>query len=267
MLIHREGLELATNTLTEEGATRFALGSIQVGTDGVVLASDGKACLRMAARVDEPTLFDDLAEEDTDDLCDPVLIPADVATAFLASMKKCKAKPGEAKSHVVVATRNGQVTLRSSDGKATRTFLLESPSSDLRFPDVMRLLRQHRPGTRVVLSVDVMSQILRTLRAVKAMSFSFDIPADYDGANAIAVAAFCDAGPIEGLIMPMRDDGEAHEFGAPAKGSDEAGATAAARRLQDAGASVKVAGEWKPVTVANVADALTETRKARKAKS
>lgn len=212
MLIHREGLELAAIAVTDDDS-RFALSCIQVDPQGVVTVSDGKVALRMQAAVDEPSLFDQLAEQDTDELQEPAMVPADVAIAFLAGMKKRKAKPGEATPHVVVAQQDDRLTMRSSDGSATRTFVIENDKSGAAFPNVARIFAQHQAGTRISLGVDVVLGVLRVLKACKVTAFTLDVPADYHEANhPIALSAFALAGPIAGVIMPMRD-GEAIDFG------------------------------------------------------
>jgi hypothetical protein len=205
MLIHREALELANNAAQGEDAP-FMLTCVNVSEDGSVTVTDGHHWLRMKAAADEPSLFDEIAERDTEALTGPALVPADVMSAFNASMKKRKSKPGEAKPHVVVAQQENRVTLRSSDGKTTRTFLLEAVGADLKFPDVDRTVAAHVPVRRVVLGVDLLLLILRTLRACKVGTITLGLPAE-DMAP-ISISAFSLTGPIEGAIMPCRDTGE-----------------------------------------------------------
>lgn len=195
MLIHREALALAKNANAESDG-RFCLNFVRVTKEGHVIACDGHHFLRIKAKVDEPSLLDamlpqvqDAELEDTD-----ALIPADVLTAFAAAIGKM-----DDKAHVVIATTDATITLASTDGICERTFVSKAP--DLPYPDVERVTQRH-PVVEVVLSVELLTKIVRTLKACGATSIRLGVK---DADSAVGINAFCDSGPIDGSIMPMRD--------------------------------------------------------------
>lgn len=211
MLIHREALELSRNAAIAVDGTPFTITCVNITTDGAVVVTDGKHWLRMKAATEEPNLFDEIAEQGTDALDGPVMIPAEVVQAFNAAMKKRKPKKGQSVPHVVVAQEDNRVTLKSSDGKTTRSFLMEAVDKDLTFPDVDYTVAAHKPQRHVIFSVDLLSVVLRTLRACKADSVTFGFPEDSEAV--VSLTAFTATGPIDGAVMPMRKN-EASEAAA-----------------------------------------------------
>jgi hypothetical protein len=221
MLIHREALELAKNAAPSGDGIPFAITCVQVTTDGAVTVTDGSHWLRMKAAADEPNLFDELAEKDTETLAGPVLVPAEVMSAFRAAMKRRKSKKGEPVPHVVVAQQDNRVTLRSSDGKTMRTFLLEAVGADLKFPDIERTVRgAYKPVRHVVLSVDILRLVMRTLHACKVGWVTLGFP-EHPSAP-ISLTAWSETGPIDGAIMPAREDPSARQPAAAAAPRPEA---------------------------------------------
>lgn len=201
MLIHREALELARNASVDGDGVPFTITCVHITPDGAVTATDGHHFLRMNAVANEPNLFDEIAEKGTEPLEAPVLIPADVVKAFNAAMKKRKSKKGMPVPHVVVAQKKDRITLASSDGKTVRTFLMEAIDPNLTFPDVDRVFR---PVTRsVVLGVDLLSALLKTLKSCGATGVKLGFPEGE--AEAISVSAHTETGLIDGAIMPMRE--------------------------------------------------------------
>lgn len=203
MLIHREALELARNASDEGDGVPFAITCVNLGTDGSVTVTDGHHWLRMKAAADEPNLFDEIAEQDTTALDGPVLIPAEVVQAFNAAMKKKKVKEGMPVPHVVVAQQDDRVTLRSSDGKTTRTFLMDAIDVNLKFPDVDKTIKA-QPVRYITLSVGLVALIMRALKACNATSVKLGLPEDPRGA--IQMSTFTATGLIDGAFMPMIDD-------------------------------------------------------------
>lgn len=203
MLIHKEALELAKNAAAAGDGVPFAISCVKVDVDGAVTVTDGAHWLRMQAAADEPSLFDELAEEDTKSPAGPVLVPAEVMSAFRAAMKKRKSKKTDAVAHVVVAQQENRVTLRSSDGKTMRTFLLEAMGADLKFPDVDRIVLAYKPVRHVTLSVELLRVILRTLHACKVGYVKLGFPED--AMAPISLSAWSETGPITGQVMPSSD--------------------------------------------------------------
>lgn len=202
MLIHREALELAKNAAPVGDGVPFTITCVNITEDGAVTVTDGHHWLRMKAAADEPNLFDEIAEDGTDALDGPVMIPAEVVQAFNAAMKKKKAKKGMPIPHVIVAQQDDRVTLRSSDGKTTRTFLMEAVDVNLKYPDVEKTILSHAPTHHIILSVDLLSKMVRALKACKAPNLHLGLPADPTAP--IHVSAFTETGSIDGALMPMR---------------------------------------------------------------
>lgn len=194
MLIHREALALAKNAVDESDG-RYCLNFIQITADGHVIACDGHHFLRMSARVDEPSLLDAmiLGEAEPDDMED-ALIPADVLDSFAAAIRKM-----DDRAHVVITVNSAQITLASTDGTCERTFVSKPP--DLPFPDVNKVT-QHEPVVSVVLNIELLTKIVRTLKACGVQSVKLGIK---DDKSAISINAICESGTIDGSIMPMRE--------------------------------------------------------------
>lgn len=207
MLIHREGLELARNCAENVDGVPFTHTCVNIAPDGTVTVTDGHHWLRMKATADEPNLFDEIASELAGEEPEhDVLIPGDIVQAFNGAMKKRKAKKGMPVPHVVVGQQGQHVTLCSSDGTTKRTFLIDAPAKELIFPDVDKTVLLHQPERHVILSVDLLSVIVRTLRACKADSLRLGLSASPTAA--ITISAFCATGPITGALMPMRNNAE-----------------------------------------------------------
>lgn len=216
MLIHREALELARNCAPNEDGVPFTYTCVHITPDGAVTVTDGHHWLRMKAAADEPNLFDEIAEDGKADLEEDVMVPGEIVEAFSAAMKKRKVKKGMPVPHVVVAKQDQHVTLCSSDGTTKRTFLIDSVGKDLVFPNVDKTVLAHVAERHIILSVDLLSVIVRTLRSCKADSIRLGLPAS--PAAPITINAFCETGPITGALMPMRDAEamDAHVRTAPA---------------------------------------------------
>lgn len=181
----------------------FSITCVNIGTDGSVTVTDGHHWLRMTAAAEEPNLFDDIAEQETEELDGPVMIPAEVVQAFNAAMKKRKAKKGMPVPHVVVAQQENRVTLRSSDGKTTRTFLMEAMDAELKFPNVDKTVLAHAPSRHIILNVDLLTLIVRVLKSCNAETVRLGLPDD--NSAPIHLSAFTPTGPITGAVMPMRE--------------------------------------------------------------
>jgi hypothetical protein len=208
MLIHREALELSRNAAAGDDGVPFAISCLHVSEDGAVTVTDGHHWLRMQAAVDEPSLFDELAEQGAGAESEgPVLVPADVMAAFSAAMKKRKAKKGQPVPHVVVTQKGNSVTLASSDGKTKRTFLLDA--IEVEYPNVDRTVLAHAPVREVLLGVDLLYLMLRTLKACGAVSIRFGIPQSKEAP--IRVSTVTATGPIDGAIMPMKPGEQSEE--------------------------------------------------------
>lgn len=204
MLIHQEALELARNAAAGGDGVPFSITCVNITEDGAVTVTDGHHWLRMKAAADEPNLFDEIAEQDTENISGPVMVPADVVQAFNAAMKRRKVKKGTPVPHVVIAQQDNRVTLRSSDGKTTRTFLLEAVDAELKFPDVDRTVQGvNKPQRHVIVSVELLTAIVRTLRACKVSSVKLGLPESAEAP--ISLSAMSLTGPIDGALMPMRE--------------------------------------------------------------
>lgn len=202
MLIHREALELARNAAANEEGTPFSITCVYVSEDGAATVTDGHLWLRMKAAVDEPSLFDELAQPGAGaDSDGPVLVPADVMAAFNAAMKKRKKTKDGPVPHVVVSKVNSHITLSSSDGKTRRTFLIDDVG-DVKFPDVDKTVKR-QPTRHVVLGVDLLISMLRTLKACGAPAVKLGLPDEEN--SPITLSATCESGPIDGAVMPMRE--------------------------------------------------------------
>ncbi len=155
--------------------------------------STEKQKVLMKALVDEPSLLDALLPEAQRENAVDALVPADTIASFAAAIKKV-----DSNAHVVIAADNGTITLATADGVTERTFVTKPP--DLPFPDITKVTRTKSEKTLTV-GVDLMIRLLRTLKACGAESVTLGINNDE---QPITVAAFCDSGPIDGAIMPMR---------------------------------------------------------------
>lgn len=193
MLIHREALALANNARSESDG-RYCLNFVKISADGHVIAVDVHHFLRMKAKVDEPSLLDAMLLKERQETIEDALIPADVLQSFAAAIKKM-----DDKAHVVISTDKNQITLASTDGICERTFVSKPP--DLPFPDVDRV-RQKKPVVHVVLNVELLTKILRTLKSCGSTAIRLSIK---DAESAVGINALCDSGPIDGSIMPMRE--------------------------------------------------------------
>ena len=202
MLIHREALELAKNCAADGDGVPFTMTCVHLDpSDGSVTVTDGRHFLRMRAAADEPNLFDDMAAQQTEELETSVLIPGDVVQAFNAAMKKRKAKKGLPTPHVVVARADDRVTLKSSDGKTTRTFLIDGVDKELKCPDVNKVVAGHKAVRTVTLGIELLDAIVRVMKACKVEAVTLGLP-ELD-TQPITVSAFTENGPIDGALMAM----------------------------------------------------------------
>ena len=202
MLIHREALELAKNAAVSDDGVAFATTCVNVDEDGRVMVTDVRHWLRMSAAVDEPNLFDELADKGAGVASDgPVLVPAEVMQAFNAAMKK-KSKAGMPVPHVVVSQRDGEITLASSDGKTKRAFRFD-PVEGVQYPSLDRTVIAHEPVKSVLLSVELLHKIVRALRNCGAESVRLGLPSSPIGP--ISLSAETLTGRIDGAFAPMRD--------------------------------------------------------------
>jgi DNA polymerase III sliding clamp (beta) subunit (PCNA family) len=193
VLIHREALALASNANSESDG-RYCLNFVKVTKEGHVIGCDGHHFLRIKAKVEAPSLLDALLPQATEEDTHDALIPADVLASFAAGIKKM-----DENAHVVITTTDDKITLASTDGICERTFVSKPP--DLPYPDVDKALQQH-PTVCFTLNVELLTKLLRTLKACGATSVRLGVK---DAESSISVMAFCDSGPIDGSIMPMKD--------------------------------------------------------------
>lgn len=205
MLIHREALELARLAPVEDEGGKFALTCLLIEADGHVVVCDGVQLIRVAGKVDEPSLFDAILPADELNHSESILLPADAAQSFNAALKKRKKKKGEPTPHIVVSRDGDAVKLASADGKVTRRFEVAIP--DLPFPNIAAVMRPHAEVKRTTLSVDVMLTVLKALKGCGCTSVTLSLA---EGAGApIKLSAFSlPMGPVEGVVMPMRDTDE-----------------------------------------------------------
>jgi hypothetical protein len=193
VLIHREALALASNANTESDG-RYCLNFVKVTKDGHVIGCDGHHFLRIKAKVEAPTLLDAMLPAEDREADADALIPADALQSFSAAVKKM-----DENAHVVIAASGPTITLASTDGVCERQFIVKPP--ELPYPDVDKVM-QHHPVVEVVVSVELLTKVLKTLKACGAKSLRLGVK---DAESQIAISAFCDSGPIDGSLMPMRD--------------------------------------------------------------
>lgn len=208
MLIHREALELARMAPDDDEGGNYALSSLLIEADGHVVVCDGHQLIRVHGRVDEPSLFDSIIPLEEREHAAPIMLPAAAAESFNAALKKRKKKKGEPTPHIVVSHDGESVRLASADGKVTRRFEVKPP--ELPFPNIAPLMRPHAEVKRVTLDVDLMMTVLKSLKGCgcNTVTLSFS-----EGATApVKLTAFSvPMGPVQGLVMPMREEGSASE--------------------------------------------------------
>jgi hypothetical protein len=158
MVIHREALELARMAPTDDEGGHYALTCLLIEGDGHVVVCDGHQLIRVAGKVDEPSLFDSIIPAEERDHAEPILLPAEAAQSFNAALKKRKKKKGEPTPHIVVSQDGESVRLASADGKVTRRFDVKPP--ELPFPNIAAVMRPHAEVKRVTLGVDLMLTVL-----------------------------------------------------------------------------------------------------------
>lgn len=210
MLIHREALELAKMAAQDDDGGRFSLSCLMVEADGHVVVCDGVQLIRVAGKVDEPSLFDSLIPAEEREAEEPILLPAEAAMSFNAALKKRKKKKGEIPPHIVLSTEDTAIRLASSDGKVTRRFEVQPP--ELPYPSYDVILEQSRKravAKSSTFDVDVLMQVLRTLKAAGCGALTLDF-AHGDGAPVRVHGFSAVMGPVEGVVMPMRT-GEVEE--------------------------------------------------------
>lgn len=166
------------------------------------LSATGINLIRVAGAVDEPSLFDGLIPEGEREHSEPILLPAEAAQSFNAALKKRKKKKGEPTPHITVSHDGSAVRLASA-GKVIRRFDVTPP--DLPFPNIAQVMRPHVEVKRVVLGVDLMLTVLKALKGCGCSSVTLSLS---EGETApVKLSAFSmPMGPVEGVVMPMRDD-------------------------------------------------------------
>lgn len=186
---------------TDDEGGKYALTCLMIEESGHVVVCDGFQLMRVAGKVDEPSLFDALIPVDEIHHAEQILLPAEAAISFNAALKKRKKKKGEPTPHIVVSKEGDAIRLASADGKVTRRFDVTPP--ELPFPNIASLMRPHTTVKSVTLSVDLMLTVLKALKGCGCTSVTMDL-AEGDGAP-VKIGAFSDPmGPVQGVVMPMR---------------------------------------------------------------
>lgn len=200
MLIHRQALELH-RMCADEDDTKFALASMMIEPTGHVTVCDGTQYLRIAAKVEEPALFDTLVPEDEREQTETILLPAEAAESFNAALKKRKKKKGEVPPSVAISQDNGHIRLASSDGRTMRRFDIEPTTAP--YPAVELVLRGHVVTRDVLFGVDLLLDVLKTFKATGCSTIRLGFAEGQDAP--VRVSAFSAIGPIEGAVMPRRE--------------------------------------------------------------
>lgn len=198
MLIHQAALELVRLTADEEAAP--ALTGLNVEPTGHVTASNGYCYLRIAAKVEQPSLFDEQIPVADRNQRETVVIPGEAASQFLAALKKRKHKKDQPLPSVIVSQEGDQIRLASADGKTTRR--IDALKQDLAYPDVATILKKHVTTFDVVFGVELLIDYLRVLKACGARSIHLHFPAE--NVSPVRVTASTEVGSIEGAVMPQR---------------------------------------------------------------
>jgi hypothetical protein len=201
MLIHRQALELH-RMCADENDGKHALTAIKVEPTGHVTVCDGTQYLRIAAKVEEPGLFDALVPEEERVQTQTILLPAEAAESFNAALKKRKKKKDEVPPSVVISQdEDGHIRLASSDGRTMRRFEIEPPTQP--YPEIERVLRGHVVTKEVLFGVDLLLDVLKTFKATGCSTIRFGFAEGQDAP--VKVTAFSEIGPIEGAVMPRRE--------------------------------------------------------------
>lgn len=202
MLIHREALELAKLAADDnEDLGNKSLACLKVEGNGHVTVTDGHVLMRLAAKMEEPGLFDEVLDVDERNSRDVVLLPANAAAAFNAAMKKRKRKKGQASPGVAISQGDALIKLASSDGITTQRFEIK-PLDTEQFPDPAKIFKSHVTTLEIVLGIDLLLDVLKTLKAVGASSVRLHLPAE--PVSPVKVTAMSEVGTLEGVLMPMR---------------------------------------------------------------
>jgi hypothetical protein len=202
MLIHREALELAALAADDtDDLGNKALACLKVEGNGHVTVTDGTVMLRLAAKMEQPGLFDEVLDVDERNAREIVLLPANAAAAFNAAMKKRKKKKGQPAPGVAVSQGDALIKLASSDGLTTQRFEIK-PTAAEKFPDPSKIFKDHVTTLEVILGVELMIDVLRTLKAIGAASVRLHLPAE--SVSPIKLTAMSEVGTIEGVVMPQR---------------------------------------------------------------
>ena len=202
MLIHREALELAALAADDtEDLGNKALACLKVEGNGHVTVTDGHVLLRLAAKMEQPGLFDEVLDVGERNARGTVLLPANAAAAFNAAMKKRKRKKGQAAPGVAISQGEALIKLASSDGVTTQRFEIKPLESE-QFPDPTKIFKDHVTTLEVVLGIELVIALLRTLKAIGATSVRLHLPAE--AVSPIKVTAMSEVGTLEGVLMPQR---------------------------------------------------------------
>jgi hypothetical protein len=204
MLIRLEALELAANVGDSDASDRYGLNYIQARPDGSVVATDGTQLLRIQAKAEEPTLFDAELPEDERGFEGEVLIEAGEAKDFKSACRKALKRLGKAHepTHVVIARDGDDLTMATADGIVTRRFTIRQPDAP-NFPAVDRLLADTSERREIILSVDLLIKMLRTLRRLDVKCVRLGLSEEAN--SAIYLRAESKTGVIDGALMPMHD--------------------------------------------------------------
>lgn len=204
MLIKLDALKLVGIASTSKpDKLNVPVDCLHVTEDGDIVATNGHILLKMRGNVEEPGLFD--AEFDTSDREQKVnmLITGSVVRDFLA----CCRQSGKEAPTVVLTQKRKSVNLATTDGVTTKRFDASGDRDIEKFPDASKLLGKRVERVEVTLGVDVLMQMLRTLRAVGCKSVTLGVPPVDEEQKQIVDMLSVDAkatnGQVTGAVMPM----------------------------------------------------------------
>jgi hypothetical protein len=199
LLIHRNALEVVRLCEKPDDSTTPATTHVFVEEDGRISATDGTMVLRAKGMVEaEPNLF--MADVIGVDETARYTLPRDMVADFL------KAWGGD---QVVVREDGAGAIVETVDGQTSRRF--ESKSALIDAPNFDHVIRIADGSQRVVIAVDVLLTLARTLKAMGAASVRLSVlggtaekhpPAIHVEAKALLGDVFMD---VDGALMPMRE--------------------------------------------------------------
>lgn len=202
MLIHRAALELAALAADDsEDLTNKALACLKVEGSGHVSVTDGHVILRLAAKLEQPGLFDEVLDVDERNARETILLPANAAAAFNAAMKKRKRKKGQEEPGVAVSQGEALIKLASSDGVTTQRFEIKPLESE-QWPDPSSIFQKHVTTFEVVFGIEPLIDVLRVLKTIGASSVRLHFAAE--PVSPVRVTAVTLVGTVDGMVMPQR---------------------------------------------------------------